>query len=366
MSIGDSSTSTTAALNDPAEAAGPARAVAITTTAALEALWPEWERLWSLASHATPFQSPCWLVPWWRHVAPGELAAVAVREAATGELVGIAPLYVWPDPASGLRLLFPVGIGTTDDLDWLAKPGWDERVVSAVMQHLVARAARWDVLEIPQLRRDAALLRAVAPAGWRQEIIAGEPNPALRWDGAQPAGAPIPRRMASNIRTCRARAARAGRVEYELADAKTLPAFLDALIRLHAQRWSARGLPGVLGDSSIIEWHREAASLLQAAGLLRLHGLRFNGELIAVLYCLMDAPQGQQRRSYYYIGGFDPQFGWLSPGTLLVAQAIDQAVAEGATAFDFLRGAEHYKYRWGAFDQPMYRLQLRKANAKGG
>jgi CelD/BcsL family acetyltransferase involved in cellulose biosynthesis len=37
---------------------------------------------------------------------------------------------------------------------------------------------------------------------------------------------------------------------------------------------------------------------------------------------------------------------------------VEQALAEGALAFDFLRGAESYKYRWGAEDQPMATLRL--------
>jgi CelD/BcsL family acetyltransferase involved in cellulose biosynthesis len=79
-----------------------------------------------------------------------------------------------------------------------------------------------------------------------------------------------------------------------------------------------------------------------------------------VLYCLADAPGAPQRRWYDYIGGFDPQFSSLSPGSLLIGHAIEQAEAEGAAHFDFLRGAEAYKYRWGAVDEPMFTLVLRK------
>jgi CelD/BcsL family acetyltransferase involved in cellulose biosynthesis len=59
-----------------------------------------------------------------------------------------------------------------------------------------------------------------------------------------------------------------------------------------------------------------------------------------------------------YIGGFDPRWSALSPGTLLLGHAIEQATAEGAAAFDFLRGAEAYKYRWGAIDEPMFAVRV--------
>jgi CelD/BcsL family acetyltransferase involved in cellulose biosynthesis len=336
----------------------------VTTLAALETLRPEWERLWARAPRATPFQSPQWLLPWWKHVARGTLATIAVRCNTSGELVALAPLYVYADTATGRRHLFPIGIATTDDLDMLIAPRWEQRALRCVAAHLARRDSAWDVFEAPQLRHGAALLQLAPPAGWRRELLVCEPNPVLKLSGANADGTlPVPRRMAENIRFCRRRIERAGKVSYELGDARTLPDFMDALARLHARRWSERGLPGVLADAAVLAAHAEAAPLLQAAGLLRLYGLRLDADLIAVLYCITDTAVAHERRCYYYLGGFDPQRSAFSPGTLLIAHAIEQARAEGGAAFDFLRGAEPYKYRWGAEDQPMFTLRLRPARA---
>src|SRR4051812_43901967 len=67
----------------------------VKTTAALERLRPEWEVLWA----ATPFQSPAWLIPWWRHVGGGELLSLVVRDA--GALVGLFPFYRYTQPTTG-------------------------------------------------------------------------------------------------------------------------------------------------------------------------------------------------------------------------------------------------------------------------
>ena len=56
-------------------------------------------------------------------------------------------------------------------------------------------------------------------------------------------------------------------------------------------------------------------------------------------------------RAYAYLGGFDPELPRLSPGAQIIGHAIDQAIAEGATEFHFLRGGEAYKYSWGAVDR---------------
>jgi CelD/BcsL family acetyltransferase involved in cellulose biosynthesis len=329
------------------------------TATALEQLRPEWERLWAQSPQATPFQSPRWLLPWWKHIGQGTLATIALRSQA-GELVALAPLYVYVDPEAGERRLFPVGIATTDYLDLLVKPGWVEPALRELASQLVQHGGDWDLLEAPQLRANAPLLGLAAPQGWQGAVLQGLPHPVLMLNGAQAgASSAIPAAMARNLRYCRGRAARAGTLVYETADARAVPAVLDALLRLHARRWSERGQSGVLDDPCVKAAHRAAAPLLQAAGLLRLHALRLDGEIIAVLYCLFDAAPAHERRCYYYLGGFEPGWRALSPGTLLVAHAVEQAAAEGATAFDFLRGAEAYKYRWGAADQPMVTLRLR-------
>jgi len=61
---------------------------------------------------------------------------------------------------------------------------------------------------------------------------------------------------------------------------------------------------------------------------------------------------------YYYLSGYDPALEKLSIGTLIVAHAIEEAQREGAATFDFLRGAEEYKYTWGAKDRMNKRRQL--------
>ena len=50
------------------------------------------------------------------------------------------------------------------------------------------------------------------------------------------------------------------------------------------------------------------------------------------------------------ITGWDVAYAPHSIGSVLIARAIGEARAHGARTFDFLRGAEPYKYRFGASD----------------
>jgi CelD/BcsL family acetyltransferase involved in cellulose biosynthesis len=47
-----------------------------------------------------------------------------------------------------------------------------------------------------------------------------------------------------------------------------------------------------------------------------------------------------------------------------VARLLRQAIEAGKRRFDFLRGDEPYKYEWGATDEPIQRLLVRR-DAKG-
>jgi CelD/BcsL family acetyltransferase involved in cellulose biosynthesis len=332
----------------------PLLAQALTDVAALQRLRPEWEALWWQARAATPFQSPQWLLPWWQHVGQGRLASVALRCPESGTLVGFAPLYVYRHAESGQRHLFPLGIATSDDHDVLTRPGDEARVLQALLAHLREQGDAFDVFDLPQLRSEAFVLRLAAPPGWRLSIADDDAHPVLAWETA-PA---IAQALAANLRTCRNRAARAGSLQFETADAASLPAMLEALFALHTARWSERAQAGVLADAAVRAWHRAAAPQLLAAGMLRLQGLRLDGEWIALAHVLADPAPAHARRSRYYIGGFDPRQAALSPGALLIHHAIASAHDEGARAFDFLRGAEPYKYRWGAVDEPRRVLRL--------
>ena len=62
----------------------------------------------------------------------------------------------------------------------------------------------------------------------------------------------------------------------------------------------------------------------------------------------------------YYNAGVDPDARDLSPGVLMVYAYVQRALAAGKRRLDFLRGDEPYKYEWGAVDEPIQRLLVRR------
>lgn len=284
----------------------------------------EWWELWKRDSAATPFQSPAWLMPWRRQFPAGKSVVLTVREGA--RLVALLPLFAYEG-----RLL-PWGAGTSDWLDGVFDPDLD----LALLPHAIAKLGL--PVELFQLRADTPLIRMRSPEGWSERVGTAESCVVLPLPARRPGS-----RMAQKLRYYRRRAARAGIGEAQHGCACDIEALAD----LHTRRWSREGRGGVFADPRMLAWQREALPLLEAAGLLRLYVLKSAVQTVAAL-CVLAA----KSRSFYFIGGFDPQHAALGVGTVLVGHAIGEAEREGHSSFDFLRGGEAYKYRWGARDQP--------------
>lgn len=338
---------------------GPARVVR--TLDALRALEPEWTALLTRCPDATPFQSPAWLIPWWESFGGEALRVVVLHHDA--RLVALGAFYVQPpDVGAPEHRLLLLGAGNSDYLDVLVG---DDAPSDAASRLLAAAVGDDDQGGAPAtcylggLRATSALLAADAPRGWHavgSPERESEPCPVLPLPPRDAAlTTTVPARMLARVRYYARRAAAAGPVVVETADAASLDEILAALVRLHAARWRGRGEPGVLADAATRRFHARAAPALLRAGHLRLSALRVDGAIVAVHLGFQLAG-----RAYYYLGGFDPAWERIAPGTLLLAHAIERAWETGARELDLLRGAERYKYRWGAHDHWTVRRVLRR------
>lgn len=317
---------------------------------ALEALRPEWQRLHGRCRDATPFQSPEWLIPWWDAFGEGDLCAWAAR--ANGQLVALAPFYVWTAP-DAVRTLLLLGAGTSDYLDILCAPDQAHAFCAALFDAL--RDEDWHIAELAQLRASSPLLHAPFPRDWREHRTNAEPCPSVKLAPSSSLEDCIAKRMAQNLRYYRRRAERLGDLTIRSATDDPRP-FFERLITLHGVRWSTRGASGVLAEERVRAAHRAALPHLARGGMLRFYELLIGGDAAASLYALDDARPGG--RVYYYLGGFDPRFAEASPGNLLIGHAISEAIRAGACAFDFLRGQERYKYLWGATDDATSHVRI--------
>jgi len=325
----------------------------------------DWQRIARASPRATVFQTWEWTNAWWAHHGRGRrFRGLAFSES--GNAAGMAALC---SPAlAPLAPLRFAGTGSSDYLDIVALPGSEEAVSAAFFRALAESARGWDWGDFQQVRPDAVVTAAL-PAG----AAGGADPPPLRtevWPGETCPFLPLPgdweafrkslgKKLRQNIGYYERALEKQFRVEYRLATEDTLAADLDAFFALHQERWRRRWMPGAFAHDTARRFHADAAARLLAADMLRLHTLSLDGAIRAALYCFQKGD-----RCYYYLGGFAPELAKLSIGTVLTARAIRHAIeADGAAEFDFLRGDEPYKYRWGAQDRYNRRLSVTRAGS---
>jgi CelD/BcsL family acetyltransferase involved in cellulose biosynthesis len=316
----------------------PATTALVCELAPLEA---EWRELWQRSSRATPFDSPDWLVPWWRAFGTGT-PLVATLRTNGGRLDGILAGYPSRD-----RTVRCIGAGVSDRLDALLADGLGTEEAGWLLACLAAGApGDTRAIDLDGLAASSPLLGAIAPPGWIAERFPSGSCPTVS----------LPCQTNQRVDYYRRRLARMATLRVELADTASVAAATETLITLHGARWAVRGEAGVLADDQVARFHREAAARLCAAGLLRLVTLWVDDAAAAACYGFT-----AKGRAYYYLGGFAPAWARFNAGTVAIAHAIELADREHARAYDFLRGCEQYKYRWGATDRLIWQLRLSRS-----
>jgi CelD/BcsL family acetyltransferase involved in cellulose biosynthesis len=242
-------------------------------------------------------------------------------------------------------------------VDWLATPGADS-----------AHPAPWDVVDLRRLRCGDPAADELAAAFGRREMAAGWTLNVEREDVCPvvtlPEGgdfegylATLSKKNRHEIRRKVRRAEAAGEVRLE--DSEDPVADLDAFIELHQKRFGDEGLfPPTPGGEASRLFFRRLFELLAPDGTLRLTFLWVGSRRIAA-GGYFETPD-----SYlYFNAGVDPDARDLSPGVVMTARLVERAIAAGKRRLDFLRGHEPYKYEWGARDEPIQRLLVRRREA---
>ncbi len=228
-----------------------------------------------------------------------------------------------------------------------------------------AHPAPWDVIDLRRLRCGdpaadalaAAFLRREASEGWTVNVEREDVCPVITLpEGVDFEGYldTLGKKERHEIRRKLRRAEAAG--EVVLAEAPDPLAELETFIDLHQRRWGAEGLfPPTPGGAASRLFVRRLFELFGPDGPVRLSLLTINGRTIAAGIHFDDGD-----RLYYYNAGIDPAARELSPGVVMVARYVARAIELGRHRLDFLRGNEPYKYEWGALDEPIQRLLVRR------
>lgn len=306
-----------------------------------------WNRLHEEAATASIFTSWVWQYQWWQVYGAGQPLRLLVALEA-GHPVGILPLYIQTTRVLGMpvRLLRFVGAGADTHPDDLGP------VLAALREAEIARQLARAALQVAEVDvLVASDLDPRSPFSRALELAAAEAGRAsLLHPGERIAYVDLPENWSkfmqsltsdrrTRLRGARRKASAAHDVRFFVwDDAARLDEAIDRLVELHRRRWAAAGGSESFQSAEYVEFHRRIIRASFARGWLRLYCLELDGEIAAITYCYRF-----RNRVFLMQAGFDPAQARCNPGKVLLGHALEHAIGEGNTVFDFLRGEHRYK-----------------------
>jgi len=326
---------------------------------AFEELGKVWNELVNRSVTNTIFLTHEWQTVWWEQLGEGDLFLIAVR-SDDGTLVGIAPLFRGVDSA-GRRVMEFVGcFDVSDYLDIIADREYVEEVCRAAMDTLAGGEIEWDVLSlcnIPEASPTRTLLAELAgERGYNVTLEVEDVCPIVAlpasWDEYL---ATLNGKDRREVRRKIRKAGRTVRVDWQLLRTPgEIDEHLDVFFDLHQKSHPEKA---EFMDEQMQAFFRAMSAVLARQGWVELALLQFDGIPVAATMSF-----DYDNKILLYNSGYEAEgyYASLSPGWILTAFHVESAIERGKSHFDFLRGDEDYKYRFGGRDTLVYRLTVEK------
>ena len=316
----------------------------------------EWNGLLSGSVTDAPFLRHEYLSAWWASLGGGEwsdVQLVLISASENGQLCGIAPLFHKDD-----ALMFLGSVEISDYLDLIVHPEHLQPFLSGLLDWLnTSYPQPWSRLDWYNLPAESATLTALraesAKRGWSCVDEVYQPTPTIPLPGDFEVYLEgIDKKQRHEVRRKMRRAEESGRSVhwYIVSDPTRLDAELDAFINLMAHDPAKETF---LTPAMRTQIKTSAKSAFEH-GYLQLAFLEADGEK-ACAYLNFD----YGNRIWVYNSGLDRKFMDLSPGWVLLGYLLQWANEHKRTEFDFMRGNEEYKYRFGAVERHVLRVQVR-------
>ena len=328
-----------------------------------DAIREDWNTLYASSPYSSVPLDFVWLRGWWRVYGTlygkAGLRVVTVRRGS--KLVGAIPLYVSRGVGNslGARHLRFISTGEQeheetcpDYLNLLCLPG-EEAVCADAIWSEVGRMD-WDHLEFLDLTEDSPLLRGISLPYDARSFSRGSCPIADLTDGFEAYLKRLSSRGREQARRVLREGERAG-AQLELVDVTQAPGAFDDLVRLHQERWTLDGKPGVFAAARFTEFHRNLIQEWLPTGRAVLARLSLAGVPAAVQYGFVN---GRKFDAYQLGARREPGSLVHSPGILANLLLMRVLTERGVTACDFLRGSSSYKRRQATRENHLVGVQI--------
>jgi CelD/BcsL family acetyltransferase involved in cellulose biosynthesis len=317
----------------------------------LEAVGPDaWDALHAESRLRSPFLAWTWQREWVAVFGQGRRLEVRCAVDGTGRLVALLPLV-----EAGLGRWLLVGGGDISDyLDLIALRDREDEAWAALLGARASDRAVWELHAVPAASPTVTAMPALAAAvGLSVQTPVEERCPVLdlpdTWAAFLASLSGKHRHELTRKLRRFEREVPAGRVGWASTPAD-VEARLDDFLALH--RRSREGKAKFM-DARMERFFRRAIPALAARGGARLVFLETpEGPIASFVTLEWDGTVG------LYNSGFHPERAALSPGLVLLAHVIRDAIERRRPRFDFLRGEERYKYEFGAIPEAVHAVVI--------
>lgn len=307
---------------------------------------------WANPSHSLRWNSlfvlPIWLKVWWQELRAGaELYLDAIRQGE--RVIGIAPLLVREGRASLIG-----SADVCDYLDFVVAPGRERDFFSVLLDDLREKGV--NQLDLRPLRPDSTVLTHLVSIAQnrRYEVLCHPEDVSLEldlpstWDEYLTI---LTAKQRHEVRRKLRRLSEAGKVDYHFVkDGVAVHDAMDTFLKMFTE---SRQDKAIFLTAQMESFFRSLADNMAEAGLLRLGILELDTLPTAMVMCF-----DYNDCMYLYNSGYNPQYDSLSVGLLCKVLCIKESIQEGKKRFNFLKGAETYKYQLGGGEVPLYSCQI--------
>jgi len=326
----------------------------------LQPLAADWNMLLAESVTHIPFLRHEYLTAWWSTRGGGEWPEselAVVTACQDGRLAGIAPLFLSRNRDDQAALLLVGSIEISDYLDILARPADLSAFLGGLLDFIAQPGLLdWQLLDwhnLPEASPTLPALKSEAEKrGWTftQERTYHVPSIPLTGDfDTYLAG--IDKKQRHEIRRKMRRAEESGRIArwYIVEDGTALEAEVEAFLALMAEDPEKATF---LTPAMRRHMHLACRAAFEN-GWLQLAFLEADGQKAAG-YLNFD----YLNRIWVYNSGLDRRFMDLSAGWVLLGHLLQWANEHKRSEFDFMRGNEDYKYRFGGVDGFVVRVRV--------
>ena len=311
-----------------------------------------WKKLLATAATNTVFLTPTWHRLWWNAFG-ADKEAVYLQIEYGGGPVAVAPLQL-----ANKTLALAGSTEVCDYLDFVLLGEHCTGALSSIFDHIGQLA--WSTLVLHSISGESptfAFLQQLAqdPESPYETTIELEdvcPRVELPADWESYLGM-LSKKDRHELRRKFRRLESAGDVQYRItATTEGLAEEMDhffRLMRMSREDKAAFMTPEKEG------FFRNVVETFVAKGVGKIFSLTVDGVRAAAILCF-----DYTNQRLLYNSGFDQQFSSLSVGLLLKAYALRDAIQQGMTRYDFLRGNEPYKYDLGGTDSPIYQCTIQR------